>query len=182
MARFDRSFVISIEYSYVRFSIVLLKLRRRRRKSYSFLLPSTMTSTGSLFFSFQLPGLCGSDAYVFSSGTRNSRRELEEVTSAWTKEVYRGRVNRGRHLPSEKLKVVCCKVYTPIHFINADPPYLCMFLQCLHSLGSLVNGRVCENCWQTALQSCLIIALLMCSRVATLVNITWSSLNVLAIV
>ena len=30
--------------------------------------------------------------------------------------------------------------------------------------------RVCGNCWQTALQPCLSIALLMCSRVATLVQ------------
>ena len=33
LARFDRPFVISSEYSYVRFFIVLLKLRRRWRKS-----------------------------------------------------------------------------------------------------------------------------------------------------
>ena len=29
-----------------------------------------------------VPGLCGSGAYVFSSGTRNNRRDLEEVASA----------------------------------------------------------------------------------------------------
>ena len=58
LARFDRSFVISIEYSYVRFFTVLLELRRRCPKSYAslgpryflycFSLPSTMTTTCSL--------------------------------------------------------------------------------------------------------------------------------------
>ena len=155
-----------------------MKLCRICRKSYCFSLPWTMTTTGSLFFSLELPGLCGSGAYVFSSGTRNSRRDLEEVASAWITGVYRGRANRGRHIPSEKLKVVCRKVETPIHVINADPPYVFVYLPSMSLLWSLVNGRFCGNCWQTALQPCLIIALLMCLRVATLVPITWSSLNV----
>ena len=73
------SHIHQISRTYVRFFIVLLKLRRRCRKSYCFSLPSTMTTTGSLFFSFQVPGLCGSGAYVFSSGNRSSRRELGEV-------------------------------------------------------------------------------------------------------
>ncbi len=74
---------------------------------YCFSLPSTMTTTGCLFFSFQLPGLCDSGAYVFSSDNhkvRNSRRELEEVASAWITEVYRGRANRGRHLAGSLLR------------------------------------------------------------------------------
>ena len=148
------------------------------RKSYCFSLPSAMTTAGTLLCSFQLPGLCGSGAYVFSSGNRNSRRELDEVASACITEVYRGRAIPGRHLPFEKLKVVYRKVYTPIHVINADPPSVFVYLPSMSPLCSLVNGRVCGNCWQTALQPCLIIALLVCSRVATLVPITWSNLNV----
>ena len=91
LARFDRPFVISSEYSYVRFFIVLLKLRRRWRKSYAsmpvlanamcycFSLPSTMTTTGFLFFSFQLPGLCGSGAYISPPQTTVT------VEESWTK-------------------------------------------------------------------------------------------------
>ena len=138
------------------------------RKSYCFSLPWTMTTTGSLFFSFQLPGLCGSGAYVFSSGNRNSRRELVEV--------YRGRANRGRHLPSEKLKVVCRKGWTLRSMSSTQTLHICV--SSLNVFIVITCERVCGNCWQTALQPCLIIALLMCSRVATLVPITWSSLNV----
>ena len=47
-------------FLHVRFFIVLMKLRRMCRKSYCFLLQWTMTTTGYLFFSFQLPGVCGS--------------------------------------------------------------------------------------------------------------------------
>ena len=121
----------------MRFFIVIMKLCRICRKSYCFSLPWTMTTTGSLFFSLELPGLCGSGAYVFSSGTRNSRRDLGEVASSWITGVYRCRANRGRHIPSEKLKVVCRKVDTPIHVINADPPYLCILIQCLY----------CDHLW-----------------------------------
>ena len=74
--------------------------------------------------------------------------------------MYRGRANRGRHLPSEKLKVVCRKVY-PCH---KRRPSVFVYLPSMSSLWSLVNGRVCGNCWQTALQPCLIITLLMCSQ------------------
>ena len=84
--------------SAVQFFVILLGLLRRCRKSYCFSLPSTLTTICSLFFSFHLPGLCGSGAYVFSSGNHNSRKELEEVAWAWITEVYRGRANRGSHL------------------------------------------------------------------------------------
>ena len=174
-ARFDRSFVISIEYSYTYF-IVLLKLRRMCRKSYCFSLPWTMTTTGSLFFSFQLPGLCGSGAYVFSSGNRNSRRDLGEVAPAWITEVYRCIANRGKHFPSEKLKVVCRNGWTPRSMSSTQTLHICV--SSFNVFIVITCERVCGNGWQTALQPCLIIALLMCSLVATLVPITWSSLNV----
>ena len=60
------------------------------RFCYCFSLPSMMTTTGSLFLSFQLPGLCGSGAFLFSSDNHNNRRKLEELTSASITEVYRG--------------------------------------------------------------------------------------------
>ena len=85
-----------------------------------------MTTTGYLFFSFKLPGLCGSGAYVFSSGTRNSRGDLEEVASAWITEVYRGRANRGRHIPSEKLKVVCRNGWTPRSMSSTQTLRICV--------------------------------------------------------
>ena len=47
----------------------------------------------------------------------------------------------------------------------------------MSSLWSLVNGRVCGNCWQTALQPCLIISLPVCSRVATLVMVQFECLS-----
>ena len=139
-----------------------------------------MTTTGSLFFSFQLPGLYGSGAYVFSSGNRNSRIDLGEVASAWITEVYGGRANRGRHLPSEKVKVVCRKGWTPRSMSSAQTLRICV--SSFNVFIVITCERVCGSCWQTALQPCLIIALLVCSRVATLVPITWSSLNVSALV
>ncbi len=108
-----------------------------------------MTTTGSLFFSFQLPGLCGSGAYVFSSDNRNSRRGLEEVASAWITEIYRGRANRGKQLPSEKWKVVCRKVY-PCH--KRRPSILCIFLQCLqcdHSCEWTSLWKLLADCTST---------------------------------
>ena len=46
---------------------------------YGFSLPSTMTTTGSMLFSFRLPGLCGSGTYVFSSDNRT----VEETWRTW---------------------------------------------------------------------------------------------------
>ena len=119
------------------FFIVLLKLCRMCRKSYCFSLPWTMTT----FFLFQLPGLCGSGAYVFSSGNRNSLRDLGEVASAWITEVYRCRANRGRHLPSEKLKVVCRNGWTP-RSMSSTRPSVFVYLPSMSSLWSLVNEFV----------------------------------------
>ena len=73
-----------------------------------------MTMTCSLFFSFQLPGLCGSGAYVFSSGNRNSRRDLGEVVSAWiTKSV--SMQGQSRETPPfwEIKSIVCRNGWTP---------------------------------------------------------------------
>ena len=85
LARFDRSFVASIEYSCVLHcpSEVTPKVSEVLCQSWPTLLcyyvslPSTMTTTGSPFFSFQLPCLCGSGAYVFSSDNRNSRIDMD---------------------------------------------------------------------------------------------------------
>ena len=188
---------------------------------YSFSLPSTMTTTGSLFFSCHLHGLCDRGAYVFSSDNRNSRRELEEVASAaaWITEVYRGRANRGRHLPSEKLKIVCRKVdpchksrpSVSVYLPSMSSLWICdhlwmdefvetgvrlhfnhawlLLCWCVHGSphslwkrvsdytstmpdycsANVFTGRhiVCGNGCQITLQPCLIIALLMCSWVAT---------------
>ena len=118
------------------------------RKSYCLSLPWTMTTTGSLLFSFQLPCLCGSGAYVFSSGNRNSRRELGEVASAWITEVYRGRANRGRHLPSEKLTVVCRKGWTPRSISSTQTLRICV--SSFNVFIVITCERVCGNCCQTA--------------------------------
>ena len=93
---------------------------------------SFIISIEHYYSSFQLPGLYSSGAFVFSWDNRNSRRELEEVASVWITEVY-----RGRQLPSEKLKVVCRKVY-PCHK-RRRAPYLCILLQCLH----------CDHLWMS---------------------------------
>ena len=132
------------------------------RKSYCFSLPWTMTTTGSLFFSFQLPGLCGSGAYVFSSGNRSSRRSWGEMASAWITEVYRGRANRGRHLPSEKLIVVCRKGWTPRSMSSTQTLRICV--SSFNVSIVITCERVCGNCWQTAVQPCLIIATSILTR------------------
>ena len=86
----------------------------------------TMTTTGYLFFSFQLPGLCSSGACVFFSGNRNSRRELVEEASAWITEVYRGMANRRKHLPSEKLNVFYLKGCTPRSMSSTQTLRICV--------------------------------------------------------
>ena len=156
LARFDRSFVISIEYCYTCGSS--LSLWR-----YAESVGSPIASRFHGRWRRQVPCSSRSSCPVYvvvvpmyfpQAPARNSRRDLEEVASAWITEVYRGRANRGRHIPSEKLKVVCRKVETPIHVINADPPYLCVFLQCLYCdplwMDDFVGiaGRLhCNHAW-----------------------------------
>ena len=80
------------------------------------------------------------------------------MASAWITEVYRGRANRGRHLPYEKLKVVCRKGWTPRSMSSTQTLRICV--SSFNVSIVITCERVCGNCWQTALQPCLIIALL----------------------
>ena len=66
---------------------------------YWFSLTSTMTTTGSLFFSFQLPGLCGSGAYVFPQTNVTVKESWMKWRQLDKTEVFRGRANRQRHTP-----------------------------------------------------------------------------------
>ena len=64
----------------------------------------------------------------------------------------------GREGGREKLKVVCRKGWTPRSMSSTQTLRICV--SSFNVSIVITCERVCGNCWQTALQPCLIIALL----------------------
>ena len=110
LVRFDKSFVTSIEYCYTYGSSLSLW-------SYAECVGSSIASRFHGRWRRQVP--CSSRSscpvYVIMAPTYFPQAPVT-VEESWRKwrqletEVYRGRANGGRHLPSQKLKVVCRKV------------------------------------------------------------------------